>query len=80
MFDCSDEHATIQTHVAVHLLKPNSITLSGSNQFRTSSEPASVMEFGFYHGRCSDEPGQPVDSRFSAFTGSTFEDKGRRLL
>jgi len=29
------------------LLKPNSITLSGSNQLRTSSEPASVMEFGF---------------------------------
>jgi len=26
--------------------KPNSITLSGSNQLRTSSEPASVMEFG----------------------------------
>ena len=29
-------------------LKPNSITLSGSNQLRISSEPASVMEFGFY--------------------------------
>jgi len=33
-------------------LKPNSITLSGSklvgNQLRTSFEPASVMEFGFY--------------------------------
>ena len=29
-------------------LKPNSITLSGSNQLRTSSEPTSVMEFGFY--------------------------------
>ena len=33
-------------------LKPNSITLSGSklvgDQLRTSSEPASVMEFGFY--------------------------------
>jgi len=32
--------------------KPNSITLSGSNRlrtsFQTSSEPASVMEFGFY--------------------------------
>jgi len=28
--------------------KPNSITLSGSNQLRISSEPASVMEFGFY--------------------------------
>ena len=27
--------------------KPNSITLSGSNQLRTSSEPARVMEFGF---------------------------------
>jgi len=27
------------------LLKPNSITLSGSNQLRTSSEPDSVMEF-----------------------------------
>jgi len=29
--------------------KPNSITLSGSNQLRTSSEPASEVEFGFYH-------------------------------
>jgi len=29
-------------------LKPNSITLSGSNQLRTSFEPASLMEFGFY--------------------------------
>jgi len=28
--------------------KPNSITLSSSNQLRTSSEPASVMKFGFY--------------------------------
>jgi len=28
--------------------KPNSITLSDSNQLRISSEPASVMEFGFY--------------------------------
>jgi len=28
--------------------KPNSITLSGSNQLRTSFEPASVMEVGFY--------------------------------
>ena len=27
--------------------KPNSIMLSDSNQLRTSSEPASVMEFGF---------------------------------
>jgi len=27
--------------------KPNFITLSDSNQLRTSSEPASVMEFGF---------------------------------
>ena len=27
-------------------LKPNSITLAGSNQLRTSSETASVMEFG----------------------------------
>jgi len=27
--------------------KPNAITLSGSNQLRTSSDPASVMEFGF---------------------------------
>jgi len=27
-------------------LKPNSITLSASNQPRTMSEPASVMEFG----------------------------------
>jgi len=27
-------------------LKPNSITLSGSNQLRTSSEPPSVIEFG----------------------------------
>jgi len=26
--------------------KPNSITLSGSNQLRTSFEPDSVMEFG----------------------------------
>jgi len=26
--------------------RPNSITLSGSNQLRTSSEPASVIEFG----------------------------------
>jgi len=26
---------------------PNSITLSGSNQLRTSFEPSSVMEFGF---------------------------------
>jgi len=30
-------------------LKPNSITLSGSNQLRASFEPASVMEFGFIH-------------------------------
>jgi len=29
------------------LLKPNSVMLSGSNQLRTSSEPTSVMEFGF---------------------------------
>jgi len=33
-------------------LKPNSITLSSSklvgDHLRTSSEPASVMEFGFY--------------------------------
>ena len=28
------------------LNKPTSITLSGSNQLRTSSEPDSVMEFG----------------------------------
>jgi len=27
--------------------KPNSIMLSGSNQLRTSSEPASEMEFDF---------------------------------
>jgi len=32
----------------VNCLKTNSITLSGSNQLRTSSEPDSVMEFGFY--------------------------------
>jgi len=30
-----------------NLLKPNSITLAGSNQLRTISEAASVMEFGF---------------------------------
>jgi len=34
------------------ILKPNSITLSGSklvgDKLRTSFEPASVMEFGFY--------------------------------
>ena len=30
------------------LLLLNSITLAGSNQLRTSSEPDSVMEFGFY--------------------------------
>jgi len=29
--------------------KPNSITLSDTNQLRTSSEPASVMEFGFIY-------------------------------
>jgi len=29
-------------------LKPNSITLSGANQLRTSFEPDSVMEFGLY--------------------------------
>ena len=37
---------------AKDVLKPNSIRLSGSklvgDQLRTSSEPASVMEFGFY--------------------------------
>jgi len=27
---------------------PNSITLAGSKQLRTSFEPDSVMEFGFY--------------------------------
>ena len=31
--------------------KPNSIMLSGTNRLRTSSEPTSVMEFGFYIAR-----------------------------
>jgi len=33
------------------LLKPNSITLGDSKLVRTSFEPASVMEFGFYSTR-----------------------------
>jgi len=33
--------------MAVLSLKQISITLSGSNQLRTSSEPASVVEFRF---------------------------------
>jgi len=44
------------------LLKPNSITLAGSelapNMFGASSEPASVMEFGFYRPFCG--PGSAV--------------------
>jgi len=42
-------------------LKPNSITLSGSNQLRTSSEPASVIAFGFFR-----QPlGQTVECLFT---------------
>jgi len=37
-------------------LKPNSITLSGSNQLRTSFEPDSVMKFGFYDSLREGEP------------------------
>ena len=52
---CSDVHVIRSVHRTDRLfatqpvhLKPNSITQSDSNQLRTSSEPASVMEFGFY--------------------------------
>ena len=42
----------VRVSVAIHSLKPNSITLASSelapNMFGASSELASVMEFGFY--------------------------------
>jgi len=37
----------ITLEIKLFRLKPNSITLSGSNHLRTSSEPTSLMEFGF---------------------------------
>ena len=38
---------TLKASRSLNWYKPNAITLSDSSQLRTSSEPASVMEFGF---------------------------------
>ena len=47
-------------------LKPNSITLSGSNQLRTGSEPASVMEFGFYTSKTKFPKRYPMSDHHTA--------------